>query len=69
MQFTTGVQMSTSAQIAVYVVLCFFSIFTVMSIVSNDHLQALSIVWLRCLTGMNHWLTVQNLGGEQTVKV
>ena len=59
--------MSTSAQIAVYVVLCFFfSIFTVMSILSNDHLQALSIVCLRCLTGMNHWFTVQNLRGEQT---
>lgn len=67
MRFTTGVQMSTSAQTADYIVLCFFfSIFMVMSIVSNDHLQALSIIWLRCLTGMNCWLTVQNLRGKQT---
>ena len=58
--------MSTSAQTAIYVVLFFFFIFMVMSIVSNDHLQALSIVWLRCLTGMSHWFTVQNLRGEQT---
>lgn len=45
---------------------CFsLSIFIVMSIVSNDHLQALSIVLLRCLTGINCWFTVQNPRGEQ----
>lgn len=58
--------MSTSAQTTVYVVLYFFSIFMVMSTVSNDYLQALSIVWLRYLTGMNRWFTVQNLRGKQT---
>lgn len=65
-RFTTGVEMSTSAQIAVYVVLFFFSVFMVMSIVSNNRLRALSIVWLRCLTGVNRWFRVQNLRGKQT---
>lgn len=67
MRFTTGVQMSTSAQTAVYDVLFFFPFsgsWVLFQI--NDPLQALSIIWLRCLNGMNRWLTVQNLRGKQT---